>query len=163
MGNRHGNLSHRSKNPVNIRESKADDETSTQHLGDHLPSNTIPDENIYVTERSVNSTNVSLQESENASIVNVSSGSTTDLSVRGVQHIIRESANNIVIKDSNSIHVGDNINCYGAVSFVNSSQSNVQITNQQFTPMVHDFGELHFFSLIPINIPNTKEKHINVR
>lgn len=146
MGNRPGKVSNCTKNRIKNQESSSGDKTNGRSHGDLVRSNTIGDENIYVTERSENGTNSSLQESENASSVIVSSypGSTSDLSVRDVQHIIRE--NHISIINSNNPHIGDSINCYGPVSFVSSTQSNVQIINQQCAPNVHDFGELNIYS-----------------
>lgn len=142
MGNRPGKVStnNRAKNQMNNQDPKSADENGTPHHKDDLPSNTVGDENIYVTERSENGANGSLLESEIASSVSSFPGSTSDLSVREVQQIIRE--NRIKIINSNNPHIGDSINCYGPVSFVSSSQSNVQIINQQCAPIVHDFGEL---------------------
>lgn len=140
-----GNRPSRVKNQVNIQESKPNNETNTQRHTDQFQTSKMPDENIYVTPRSVNGTNTSFDESEIASSVIVSDDSISNLSARNVQPIIRESANNVIIKDSNNTQIGDNINCYGPVSIVNTNQSNVQIINQPCTPIVHDFGELHFF------------------
>lgn len=147
MGNRPSKLPHHAKKQAKDPKSKSGDETSIQCHNDRFPSNTVADENIYVTERSDSSTIDSRQDSEIASSIIVSSISTSDLSIREVpQHIIRESANTISIINSNNPHIGDSINCYGPVSFVSSNQSNVQIINQQFAPIEHDFGEtyIHF-------------------
>lgn len=140
MGNRPTNLSHRFKHLVNIGE--AVDKKSTQRHEDHIKSNNISDEDINVTARSENA---SLQESENVSSVILSSGSTSNLSVHGIQFNIPESRFNVSVKDSNYTHVGNKIHIYGSASFVNSTQSNVQIINQHRTPIEHDFGELFLF------------------
>lgn len=149
MGNRTGKMSHCGEKQKNTPELKSGDGTQTQYHEGHLQSNAIADENIYVTERSENSSIVSRQESENASSVSVSTGSISDSSVRGAQHIIRETANTIYIQNSNNPHIDDSINCYGPVTFISSNQSNVQIINQQCAPIVHDFGMLIFSSNYP--------------
>lgn len=143
MGNQTGKLSRPGKNEINIKESIPVDDT--HHVNDHIQSNRMANEDICVTTRSENSTISSLEEREYASSTVVSNGSTSDLSTSGAQHSVRETTNNISssIVDSNGIIFGDKIICYGAVSFVNSSQSNVQITNQQHAPIKHDFGELN--------------------
>lgn len=141
MGNRTGKMSHCGEKQRNTQEARSGDSAQTQFPEEHLQSNTIADENIYVTDRSENSTAVSQQESENATSVSVSTGSISDLSVRGVQHIMRESINNYYVQNSNNPHIDNSTNCYGPVTFVNSSQSNVQIINQQSAPIVHDFGK----------------------
>lgn len=137
MGNQPGKLTHRGKNQMNVQQSRSVDDT--QHESDNFQSNRVPNEDICVTTRSVNSFSSSLEDRENAPSMIVSDASTSDLSVS--QHFIRETKNNMTIVNSEGVHVGDKINCYGAVSFVNSSQTNVQINNQQNAPMHHDFGE----------------------
>lgn len=142
MGNRTGKMSHCDKKPKNSQGVRSGDGTQAQYHGDLPQPNNIADENIYVTERSENSTTASRQ--DYASSVSVTTGSISDLSVHGTQHIIRETANTIHAQHFNNPHIGDNINCYGPVSFVSSSQSNVQVINQQCAPIVHDFGMLPF-------------------
>lgn len=144
MGNQSGKLSRNGKNGMNIRESMPVDDT--QHDDENSRS-----ERICVTTRSENSTIGSLEGTENGLSTNVSNGSTSDLSISGVQHLIRETANNVSIVDSNGVHIGDNINCYGAVSFVNTTQSNVRITNEQQAAIKHDFGELN--KMLKSNFP----------
>lgn len=155
MGNRTGKISNCDKKQK-TQEARPGEGTQTQtqtqcHV-DQFQPNTIANENIHVTERSENSNTVSRQDSASASI-----GSSSDLSVREVQHIICESKNNVYVYNSNNPRVGDSINCYGPVSFVSSSQSNVQIINQQCAPVVHDFGMLLFSSVY------SKENHENER
>lgn len=149
MGNRTGKMSYCDEKHKNSKAAISDDVAQNRYHQDHLQSNTVGDENIYVTERSDNRSIGSRQDSINASSVSVWTGSSSDLSTRAVQHIIRENTSTIHIKDSNNAHIGDKINCYGPVSIVSSSQSNVQVINQQSSPIVHDFGMFFIFPALP--------------
>lgn len=112
-----------------------ENETSTEHQNRHLETHTIVDE-------SMSGTIASLQRSAIDSDVIVSDESCSGLPTRGVQHLFRESTKNVEIKNPQIVHIGDEINCHGSVEFFNSSQSNVKITNEQYTSLRHDFGKI---------------------
>lgn len=116
---------------------------NTQHQRGHIQSVNVPIENFSITTTKSNGNSASIEDcvNDSSSSVNVTSDSTTDTSVHGVEHLIRKSANNISICNSNRVQVGDNINCFGSVSFVNLNQTNIKITNQQ--NIIHDFGKLN--------------------
>lgn len=146
MGNRHSNSKHCKRNHETVQKTEFDNETRNQNNENQAESNDVADQNMYITPRSRDDAISSQLGSECISSVTISNDSTShgSMSTSGAQHIIRESVNNYHFKDSSNNHIGDSIHCYGAVSFVTTSQSNVQITNQQITPIVHDFGNLNF-------------------